>query len=546
MNRLPLCAVLLSLAVGVVAQTPPDLQVFLSTPRRVDPGLPYTISAGYTAFHAAATGVRVTVTISAGRFVTVPERCTVSGLSVTCDAGRVAPAEFPSLPLLILAPDEGDAEIAITATIAADAESNTSNNSDAETIRTFRTVLVTNTNDSGSGSLRAAIDEANATCTGLRLGEICKIAFRIPVAPARWATIRPETPLPPIVTSGVMIDGSTQTRAADTNPLGPEIELSGARLASGNGVVLAGRCGAYVHDLVINGFPDNGVYVGGADCPPPTGPEPAPPGGGIRAIVGNYIGTDPTGTAAVPNLRGIFVAPDPPFVSPVWITHNVISGNRYSGVWIAFGSDTSLFLNKIGLNATATAGLGNGASGVYVGAAGGGVRLADNHIGFNGHYGVAIAREAARVQFSTNSFQANGNLAVDYGLDGVTPSLPDSGVRAGRLVHAPVLTSARYDAASDATIVDGTIDVEGVTIPCSIFVTLYANDAPDASGFGEGQYLLGRADVDRDGRFRFVYRGRTPGLWIAALTTSVQPSGRGDLVPAITSSEFSRTLEVTQ
>lgn len=537
----------------------PDLMTFAVPPSRVDRGLPFDLylrsrNAGQT----TATGVTLTVTIDgAARITGAPAGCTIAGNIVTCNLGTVAPdgnqfdPTFHDLVITAVAPDANAAPVAITASIRGNEtdDPDPANNVSAVTTSTFATtILVTNASDSGSGSLRAAIEEANATCTAMPVDELCKIAFRFPAGAAAWTTIEPLTPLPAIARDRVMVDGTTQTRASDTNPLGPEVEISGKRLTSGNGLVLDMRCGGIVTGLTINGFPDNGIYLGGDACDGRNGVA-------LRSIAGNYIGTDPTGTTAVPNLRGIMIAPrGQDFFSPASITGNVISGNRHSGIWVSNGQHTRILANVIGLTAGATAPLGNGASGVYVGYAGSGTDLSNNHIGFNGHYGVALDRETTNVHFASNSFQGNGNLAIDHGMDGVTPAIPDAGERRDHLLHAPVLTSARYDAMSNTTVIEGTVDVRTEHGFRSIQVTFYANDAPDESGFGEGQYLLGYANADAAGRFTFTHRGPTPGPWIAATSSSHHIWGFA-LMPgtqaygggyATTTSEFSRTIEVSR
>ncbi|MDQ3754414.1 MAG: hypothetical protein M3371_06750 [Acidobacteriota bacterium] len=65
------------------------------------------------------------------------------------------------------------------------------------------TIVVTNTNDSGAGSLRQAILDANATA-GTQT-----IAFNIPGSGVQ--TISPLSALPTI-TDAVVIDGTTQPR----------------------------------------------------------------------------------------------------------------------------------------------------------------------------------------------------------------------------------------------------------------------------------------------------------------------------------------------
>ena len=80
---------------------------------------------------------------------------------------------------------------------------------------------VTNTNDSGSGSLRQAILNANASTGGVLIN------FDIPGTGVQ--TIAPLTTLPPL-TESVTIDGETEPGYSGT----PLIQLSGASLRTGN------------------------------------------------------------------------------------------------------------------------------------------------------------------------------------------------------------------------------------------------------------------------------------------------------------------------
>lgn len=158
------------------------------------------------------------------------------------------------------------------------------------------TFTVLNTADSGVGSLRQAILDANASA-GLDT-----IAFAIPgVGPF---TIAPITPLP-VITSQVIIDGYTQSGssvATATTPAVIMIELSGVNIdyisvaANRNtdyGLVLgSGSSGSTIRGLCINRFP--GLPFSGVA---------RLPGAGIRIlsdsniITGNFIGTPVNGLA---------------------------------------------------------------------------------------------------------------------------------------------------------------------------------------------------------------------------------------------------------
>src|SRR5213075_1790045 len=91
----------------------------------------------------------------------------------------------------------------------------------------------------------------------------CEARFHLPppVPAEGYYSIRPRTPLPPI-TSALILDATAQTRfTGDTNPLGPEVELSGSALAIGNGVLIHTTEVSGVRGLAINRFPENGVLV---------------------------------------------------------------------------------------------------------------------------------------------------------------------------------------------------------------------------------------------------------------------------------------------
>ncbi|HEY6204752.1 MAG TPA: hypothetical protein VIW21_01155, partial [Chthoniobacterales bacterium] len=143
------------------------------------------------------------------------------------------------------------------------------------------TFTVTNTNDSGTGSLRQAILDANSGGGGT-------IAFNIPGTGVH--TISPLSALPTI-TQPVTIDGYTQPgSSANTNPTTMglntvlKIELSGAMVTtSGNALeIAASNC--TVQGLVINSWQfASGIHISNSTSQ-------------NNVIAGNFIGTDPTGT----------------------------------------------------------------------------------------------------------------------------------------------------------------------------------------------------------------------------------------------------------
>src|SRR5215475_3574234 len=141
------------------------------------------------------------------------------------------------------------------------------------------TFTVMNTADSGAGSLRQAILDANGNAGP------DTIAFNIPGAGVH--TIHPATLLPTI-TGPVTIDGYTQPSSSpNSNPPGQGsnavilVELDGTGLI-GDGLLVTGGDSTF-RGLTINRFATTG-----------NGVRLTTNGGNV--IAGNFIGTDPSGS----------------------------------------------------------------------------------------------------------------------------------------------------------------------------------------------------------------------------------------------------------
>ena len=212
---------------------------------------------------------------------------------------------------------------------------------------------VTNTNDSGPGSLRQAILDSNSNFGG------GIINFKIDGGGVQ--TIMPLSTLPTI-TEPVTIDGTTQPGFAGT----PIIELDGEQAAGGSGIVIFAP-NVTVRGLVINRFENAGIFDTGylSGSIPSNYPHIY-----NDAIVGNYIGTDVTGLLAEPNGTGLLLGGIGGGYFQIGGTtaadRNVISGNIYDGISIEMGFTYSIEGNYIGVGADGTTPLGNGGTGVDV------------------------------------------------------------------------------------------------------------------------------------------------------------------------------------
>jgi len=200
--------------------------------------------------------------------------------------------------------------------------------------------VVTNVNNSGDGSLRDAITQANDN-PGLDF-----INFNIPGAGVH--TITPAFFLPAI-TDPVEIHGETQPGYTDH----PLIELDGSQAGNSNGLDFE-TGGNFVEGLDIHSFTYDGIVF--------AQPNSADATGGNTAF-DNYLGTDPTGTVAEGNgFDGIHLVNSPHDL----IDGNLISGNIADGIFVAYqlSTDTHIENNLIGTDVTGLKDLGNGLSGV--------------------------------------------------------------------------------------------------------------------------------------------------------------------------------------
>src|SRR5262249_10330992 len=140
-------------------------------------------------------------------------------------------------------------------------------------------IVVNNTSDTGSGSLRQAILDANSTTGGQT------IVFAIPGSGVQ--TISPLSALPAINVP-VTIDGTTQQGYVGT----PLIELKGpgSKGAAFDGITIQAS-GSTVRGLVIDSFNGSGIVIQANNV----------------VIAGNLIGTNALGITGLGNSEGVLV-----------------------------------------------------------------------------------------------------------------------------------------------------------------------------------------------------------------------------------------------
>ena len=277
-------------------------------------------------------------------------------------------------------------------------------------------------------TLRAAINQANYTPGTDTVNFNIPTGVRDPDSGVK--TLAPESALPTIA-KPLTINGYSQPGAQpNTKTVGSDavlnIELSGASAPSGVDGLVIGASGSTVRGLVVNRWGSMGIHISGSDA---TG----------NRIVGNYLGTDASGTKDMGNSEnGIFIsgAPNNTIGGTTPGTRNVISGNERNGVVVNFGATGNRVLS--------------------------------------------------------NSVFANGGLGIDLKDDGPTANDPgDKDTGANGLQNKPALSSAKKNSTGTTSIKGNLNSTPNKTFQVQFF--------SNPSGTNEGKTLLGSKSVTTNG-----------------------------------------------
>ena len=416
------------------------------------------------------------------------------------------------------------------------------------------TFVVTNTSDSGAGSLRDAIASA-ANSAGADT-----ITFSIPPSDPRHfyyandgvagtvsrsmiavtasaddssiADIDPDWPHSwySIETAGfvggslffhpVTIDGLSQPGAIpNTNPSGAlnsvlKIEVTN----SATDLSCARIFQTAFEPVVLRGMIINGC---GVHSSPKLIDFDFASHGSVAA--GNYIGTDPSGTIGMGSGYGVHIVQSSGVTvggtSPQ--DRNLISANfrgvnaNNGGVSNAVFTHTNVIGNLIGTKRDGISPLGNGfhpqhplspEDGVVIIAPNGSTsdnRIENNVIAFNSRYGINIATggvgtgtSTIRNRFLNNSIHSNGNIGIqlegsDQGsFDAVSPNDPCD-------ADVGLNGLQNYPVIKNAVILGGSVSIAGTlnSTAGTYYLEFFSSPAHDASYFGEGQTLLGSSVV---------------------------------------------------
>ncbi len=351
-------------------------------------------------------------------------------------------------------------------------------------------LVVLNTNDSGAGSLRAAIDFANATPNG---GSPDEITFNIP-GPGPH-TIAPTSALPgmseAVIINGYSQPGSSTNTTAAFQPFDADIRIyiDGSGQGSGNGLTVSGHSGSEIRGLVIYGAPGRaidlaggghkvkGSYIGhdgvtylgtggirlagGADDEI-GGPNPADRNiimGGVGQepsvtsplIQGNYFGLKANGTEIYTTGRTThsISSNQATFVE---VRDNVMAGATWRDLSITHANaaqgprNWSVINNRIGTDYTGTTTLPSGSNGIYVQKGAHDNLFQQNIIAGHSGSGILITQgdgdfSPLRNQIRQNSMFGNGNPGINLvAHNGVGPG---AGTDANDGIGTPVIGDAR-------------------------------------------------------------------------------------------------------
>ncbi|MDD5425398.1 MAG: thrombospondin type 3 repeat-containing protein, partial [candidate division Zixibacteria bacterium] len=463
----------------------------------------------------------------------------------------------------------------------------------------FTVTTPTDLNPMGGGNpgeLRWAMNMANTTVGA------DQITFQIPgIGPH---TIMPVMQLPILTDmAGTWINGTTQPGTVCSSPvsnLKPMVEIDGMNAGPANGIWIQSNNNT-ISALCINNFEYNGILIEGmyeangnvVHCCilglDPTGMfdkgngrilanfyagvtiknlpggsaldntidlnlisgnwcegvwimGPLEPGDvAFNHVSNNYIGTEITGTSAIPNdHEGICITEG---AHNNTVDHNLISGNTWDGVGIqgynnaGYGNpilshSNWVAYNIIGLDVNAVNPLPNGYHGVAIGEYGPprgtpsqwgcapGNQVVFNTIAHNGGDGVAVwedlidAVNGDNNLISQNSIYDNTELGIDLQNDGVTPNdgPPDPDNRGNEELNFPIILNANITAG--ATTVTGSYD------PTASIIEVFKARL-DPTGFGEGEVYLGNAVLDGLGNWIFTTTSLVAGDYVTATATDV-------------------------
>ena len=309
------------------------------------------------------------------------------------------------------------------------------------------TFTVINTNDSGSGSLRQAITDANGAGAGPHT-----IAFDIPGSGVQTITQLSSLPAMDVSSGGLTIDATTQPG------------YGGSPLVA----IACSDMNQVVFGIAGSGGTIKGLAVGGCGIVISSGAATS------ITVQACQIGVDAAGTTATPNDQGISIAETAFLIGgPVAADRNIISANLEFAVFIGSLTTGTIQNNYIGTDVTGTVALPNGGPGLNVVGGSTGILVggpgSGNLISGNTGDGIDVGFFVADVTIQGNLIgtDVNGTVALPNaaGIVTVAPSptglvIGGTGAGEGNLVSGNTTTGMNIQ--SDGAIIQGNaVGVDG-------------------------------------------------------------------------------------
>src|SRR4051795_4471711 len=354
---------------------------------------------------------------------------------------------------------------------------------------TAATYTVSDPGDSGAGTLRQAILDANGD------GVASDIDFSL-----GGMTISPTTALPAI-SQAVTIDSTADA--------GNVLDGSSAGLAANGFTISAGN--VTIKGLEIDDFTGAGIQIAGSN---------------------NTIGENQIGVGGGTGAAGISITSGTGNAIGGSAGANTIYGNTGAGIAIASNSNI-VTGNTIGDFGSPNGGDGVAISGTAASNQVGGVTVGDeNQIVGNGAAGVSVTGSGTGNAIVGNGTAENTDLGIDLGTAGVTANdANDVDTGANNLQNFPVLSTFTTTAGNST--ITGTLNSTAST---SFRIDFYSASSCDDSGNGEGDTHVGSAIVTTNGSGNATINSvfpQIPDHFVTATATGPGTTGAGS------TSEFS-------
>ena len=274
-----------------------------------------------------------------------------------------------------------------------------------------------------------------------------------------------------------------------------------------------------------------------------------------NVIIGNYIGIGSDGTTARGNTHdGVHFngAGSNTVGSTDSNGRNVISSNAINGVGVGDATSVTILGNYIGTDATGTVARGNASNGISVTGTASGTTIggtatgSGNLIANNSGDGVLVSSSSsAAAAILGNSIYFNTEQGIDLGADdGLTYNdIGDVDSGSNALINFPILKTATSSGGS-TTITGKVVAAASTSYRVEFFSNSYG--APESNGYGEARTYIGTVDVTTDASGNGVFTAVLSGITLETGATVTATSTRISAGTPVATSEFAGNILANQ